>query len=139
MKDKGIVGEYVTVYFGSWSLSGKVEHDTDDRLIITGEGSGETTLIFKSAVSAITLIDITRTPAQEEREQKEEKPMFSQIKSKNKMEEKSPAQQEEVQEQGMYIPLTVLKQEPDKINPFHSDDFSTIFVGSRAIDFTTKE
>lgn len=139
MKDKGIVGEYVTVYFGSWSLSGFVEHDMEDRIIITTEDSGETTLIFKSSVSAITLIDPAKKVDNSALEKKEEKPLFSQIKSKSKGEDGPSSVREEAQEQGMYIPLTVLKQEPDKVNPFHSDDFSTIFVGSRSIDFTSKE
>jgi hypothetical protein len=137
-KDDGtITGMYATVYFGSWVLSGLVELDEEDRIIISSEETKSKTMVFKTAICAITLLSESEINAKKEKESNVDKPLFSAIRGGKK--ESQPQDEAGETNSGMYIPLTVLRQDPEKVNPLHQDDFSTFFTGKSAIDFTAKE
>ncbi len=137
-KDDGTInGMYAKVYFGSWTIQGRVELDEEDRIIISSDESNSKTMVFKTAISAITLLSDSDIAASVEKEKNNNKPLFSAIRGGKK--DSSAQDNAEETNSGMYIPLTVLRQDPNKINPLHQDEFSTFFTGKSSIDFTTKE
>ncbi len=129
--------KYITVYFGSFYINGYVEFDLDDRIIVSDK-EGDSTVIFRSAISAITVHQ--EEPKNDEVES-EVKPflILSSKKQNAAKQELDFNQSENKYDSGMYIPESVLSQDPLNINIHHTDDFSVSFGGRANIDFTSEE
>lgn len=129
--------KYITVYFGSFYINGYVEFDLDDRIIVSDK-EGDSTVIFRSAISAITVHQ--EEPKNDEVES-EVKPflILSSKKQNAAKQELDFNQSEDKYDSGMYIPESVLSQDPSNINIHHTDDFSVSFGGRANIDFTSEE
>ena len=147
--NKGLEGLFATVYFGNNTMRGKIDSDLEDRIIMTDPrfSNGDPTLIYKDAIAAITLHSEENFTKHEEPAvpSRETRPNpFVVIKNNKKQGSDEPVQDGSMDtthmySTGMYIPLTVINQDPESVNPLHSDDFSTSFGPAMKIDFSSDE
>lgn len=130
----------ITVYFGSFYINGYVDFDLDDRIIVSDK-NGDSTVIFRNAISAITVHSHDKLEEDNPKEKPQDKPfiIFSGKKQSSGPAEEQDDLSENKYDSGMYIPESVLRQDPLNTNIHHSDDFSVSFGGRTNIDFTSEE
>ncbi len=144
----------ITVYFGSFYVNGYIDFDLDDRIIVSDK-NGDSTVIFRSAISAITVHNSDKSEEDVTNHKTEDKPFIIFSSKKNSSGRAAAAaaaaaasaaasatedDSDDLSENpGMYIPESVLSQDPSNINIHHEDDFSVSFGGRTNIEFTSEE
>jgi sRNA-binding regulator protein Hfq len=137
----------ITVYFGSFYINGYVDFDIDDRIIVSDK-NGDSTVIFRNAISAITVHNNDKLEEDEPKEKLQDKPFIIFSGKKQNLGPAAAAAATAVEEDdfsenkydsGMYIPESVLRQDPLNTNIHHTDDFSVSFGGRTNINFTSEE
>jgi len=133
----------ITVYFGNFYSKGIVEFDSEDRIVLSCD-SGESTVIWKSFISAITIHDSDANVKKKEDGNSNDIPFILAGKKRRNRQDNHlnlPVSEDSqnTNDVGMYIPTSVLTQDPEMMNIYHDDDFSTSFAGTAKIDFTSEE
>jgi hypothetical protein len=69
----------ITVYFGSFYVNGYIDFDLDDRIIVSDK-NGDSTVIFRSAISAITVHNSDKSEEDVSNHETEDKPFIIALK-----------------------------------------------------------